>query len=152
MNKSVSPIRISSIFANHKLIQNCRQKSKKIEPIQEFIFSFLDPDIAQEFVVASSDKDHIVLLVNSPAWATKIRYLTPLMLDNFAQHSQLNWIKKIDIKVAKQNQSKVQGPVIKSVRPSEQVCRHLDTVAESLTDRDLAAALKRIADKNRKGA
>ena len=155
MSKSLSPKRIGSIFADHALILSLRQKSEKIKPIQEFIDSFLDSDIAEQFIVANSGNDHIVLMMNSPAWATKIRYLVPVMLDNFARHEQLQWIKKIDVTLSKQNFRDDSRPLPKSTPPGQRARQHIQEFAQSLDDEELAGALKRLAsakadrDKNR---
>ena len=149
MSKSVSPKRISSIFAANELIQSLRQKSKKTEPIQEFIDSFLDPDMAKRFIVASSEGDHIVLLADSSAWAAKIRYLIPSMLDNFARHEQLKWIKKIQVKILKHDQQHNEYRISKAAVPSESSRSHIREFADLVDDEELAAALKRLADTKR---
>ena len=145
MSKSLSPQRIGSIFADHALIVSLRQKSEKIKPIQEFIDSFLDSDIARQFIVANSGRDHIVLMANSPAWATKIRYLVPLMLDNFARHEQLHWIKTIEIKLAKQTGTVASKSIPKSSPPSKRARQHIKEFAKSMDDESLASALERLA-------
>ena len=149
MSKSVSPKRIGSIFAANELIQSLRQKSKKIEPIQEFIDSFLDPDMAKRFIVASGEEDHIVLLADSSAWAAKIRYLIPSMLDNFARHEQLKWIKKIQVKILKHDQQKSEYRISKAAVPSERSRNQIREFADLIDDEELAAALKRLADTKR---
>ena len=146
MSKSLSPKRIGSIFADHALVLSLRQKSEKIKPIQEFINSFLDPDIASRFVVASADKDYIVLVADSSAWAAKIRYLIPLMLDNFARYEQLKWVKQIQVKIPKHDQYSNEQQHPKAMAPSQRSRRHINAFADSVDDEELAAALRRLAE------
>ena len=146
MSKSVSPKRVGAIFANHELIQSLRQNAKKIKPIQEFINSFLDPEIASRFVVASADEDYIVLVADSSAWAAKIRYLIPLMLDNFARHEQLKWVKQIQVKILKHDQYSNEQQHPKAMAPSQRSRHHINAFADSVADEELAAALRRLAE------
>ena len=145
MSKSVSPKRIDSIFASSELIQELRQKSKNIESIQEFINIFLDPELSREITVASRGKDHIVVLASSPAWAAKIRYLIPLLIDNFNRDDNFAWIRNVQIKVNKYDQQSVRVPARKHSPPSSKAIAHLRHFASSIDDEALSSVLLRMA-------
>ena len=145
MSKSVSPKSIHSVFENSELIKRLRQQTKKSEGVQQFIHSFMDPELAAKIIVAKWEHDELVLLAESPAWAAKIRYLVPLMLDNFARNNTFNSIKSIRIRNVTYDRLEVDSHILPKHPPSSQALETINNFAESIEDEALSNALKRLA-------
>ena len=145
MSKSVSPKSIHSVIESSALIKKLRLQTKKTERVQQFIQSFLDPEVATKIIVAKWEDSELVVLAESPAWAAKIRYLIPLMLDNFARHDAFSAIKTISIRNVVQNRLEVDSHVLPKHPPSAQALETINDFAESMEDEALANALKRLA-------
>ena len=144
MSKSVSPKSINSIFANSELMKRLRQQTKKTEQVQQFIHTFLDPELAAKIIVSKRGDNDLVLLAESPAWAAKIRYLVPLMLDNFARNDDFKSIKSIRIRNIKQDHLETESHTLPKHPPSAQALETINNFADSIEDEALSSALRRL--------
>ncbi len=96
-NKSLP---ISSLLNDeHCSFSALYKKANSIQETDRNLKKLLDPSLTDNFELANINADTAILLVSSSAWATRLRYNIPAILD--ALNNQLNFttIKTVRIKV-----------------------------------------------------
>ena len=85
---------------NSPIADICK-KAHSIQEIDHKLKNLLDPSLKDHFELANIKTDIVILLVSSPAWATRLRYNIPAILN--ALNNQLNFtsVRTIRIKVRK---------------------------------------------------
>lgn len=61
------------------------QKAKKILSIERFLNQILPPEIAPHYRIMNLSQETLILQLENAAWATRVRYLVPYLLEQFAQ-------------------------------------------------------------------
>jgi len=144
-NKTLS---ISSLLNNdHCSFSALFKKASTIQEIDRKLKLLLDPFLKDKFELANINPDNAVLLVRSSAWATRLRYNIPAILD--ALNYQLNFasIKTVRIKI---NKSIPDKPVLikKPIYLSNNSAQFLNDVANNFNDPELRKCILNIS-KNR---
>ena len=124
------------------------KKANSIQEIDHRVKELLDPSLKNNFELANINTDTAIILVSSSAWATRLRYNIPAILDIL--HNQLNYgsVKTVRIKIKK--------PILeKSVLTNNPVTLSNDTaqflhdVADNFTDPELRQCILKLS-KNRR--
>lgn len=120
------------------------KKAKSIQIINQKLKKCLDPSLHDHFELANIKTDVATLLVSSSAWATRLRYNIPAILN--ALNNQLNFtsVKTIRIKVktaSPDNNVLNKKPILLS-KNSAQV---LVDVANNFSDPALRACILKIS-------
>lgn len=118
--------------------------SRRIVHIEYLIHRQLEPDLAHHCRVANLRRGVLVIQVDSPAWATRLRYRLPALQAVLAALPELQPLETIRLKVAPQ------GVPAAPVRPTPAVLPDaaavaLGQTAAGIDDPDLKAALLRLA-------
>jgi hypothetical protein len=93
---------ISSFLNNdHCSFAALYKKANSIQEIDRNLKKLLDPSLKDKFELANINVDAAVLLVSSSAWATRLRYNIPAILDAFNNQLNLTSVKTIRIRVKK---------------------------------------------------
>jgi hypothetical protein len=100
----------------------------------------LDPVISAHCNVVRCEGDHVVIMVDSSVWATRIRYLLPQLAALFTRGH--NKAPRMSVKVAPLKQSREANP---RQALSEESKSTLTRTAEHIGDERLRAVLLRIA-------
>lgn len=125
-------------------IQNLVKKAQIIQQLGQKLESCLDPDIRSHFVLANITADVVVLQARSSAWATRLRYYIPQILDVLNNRLGLNNIKTVRIKLAPPTVEKPAKPKRKQ-HISDKTASLLMQTADGISDDELRDALIRIA-------
>lgn len=102
----------------------------------------LPPNLGEHLRSAQLHRQKLVLHVDSPAWASRLRYLTPALLKSLA--SQLPGIDGVQVRIQPEQGRRRDKPA-QHVRLSRHAARHLNETAAALQDPALSAALQRLA-------
>ena len=144
MKKRVSPKSIAEVVSSSPVIQKLRQEAKKLERLQGFIDSFLEPEVAKRLHVGSQGSDFIVLIAESSAWAAKIRYLVPVILQNLATQPEYATINTVRIRTEKNDRPAPYTPEIRRLALGKKAASALEESSELIEDPEIAAALRRL--------
>lgn len=77
------------------------KKASSIRDIDRNLKNILEPSLKDKFELANINADVAVLLVSSSAWATRLRYNIPAILDAFNNKLNFTSIKTVRIKIKK---------------------------------------------------
>jgi len=93
---------ISNILNNdHCSFSALYKKANSIQEIDRNLKKLLDPSLKDKFELANINAEIAILLVSSSAWATRLRYNIPAILDAFNNQLNLTSVKTIRIRVKK---------------------------------------------------
>lgn len=120
------------------------QHAAFLADIEKKLLAFLDPSLGSHCKVANYTNDTIILYSDSPAWATRLRYNTPAILDHLRTSCHLDSLKTVRIKVNPPDNSK-HLPATKQLFLSVASAEFISQVANSMTDNDLRQSLLKIA-------
>lgn len=98
-NKTLS---ISSLLQEKQSpLTELYKKSRAIHKIDQELKKILDPSLQEHFELANINADIAVLLAGSSAWATRLRYNIPAILNALNNQLNLTAVKTIRIKIKK---------------------------------------------------
>jgi hypothetical protein len=143
-NKHQGTVAIQNLLTdNRSTFAALYHRSNELQVFQENLKAKLPPPLRDHFILANINKTTLTIHTDSPAWAAKLRFLTPDIL-NYAQNlCSPNTPKTIRIKVVPPAiQPKKRKRVINLSSENAQLI--LDT-ANSITDPGLREALLRLS-------
>ncbi|RRQ22517.1 DUF721 domain-containing protein [Thiohalobacter thiocyanaticus] len=87
----------------------------------------------------------LILIVDSAAWATRLRFLTPQLIKQFAGDDSVT-VDKLEVRIRPQNQPAAPPPAARSpARLSPENAALITSLARSIGDKKLSQALQRLA-------
>ena len=105
----------------------------------------LDPSLREHFEVANINSDHALLLVNSSAWATRLRYNIPTILTVLNNiYDSKTIIKSIRIKI-KQPVLTRHTKKNKQLTLSNKSAKFLSDISGSINDPELSECFRKIS-------
>jgi hypothetical protein len=133
-------------------LQKFVAKVEHLEKINQIIASKLDPNLAENCQVANLRDGILILSTTSPAWNHKLRFSTLDLLSALRSDPRLSGLKGIEIKVDYLPQTENTRAPNSKARPaiSATSAKYIHQAAENISNERLAAALRKLADKNRK--
>ena len=141
-NKSLP---ISAILKNQETsISKLYKQGLAIRELDQKLKTYLDSSLRQHFELANINNDIAVLLVNSSAWATRLRYNIPAILSAFNSHLDLNSIKTIRIKINKPVLNKPE-PKKNSNYLSDETAKFLNESAKNFNHPELRQCLEKLS-------
>lgn len=145
MKKRVSPKSIADIVSSSPIIKELRQEAKKLEHMQMFISSFVDAELMKKITIGAVGTDFIVLIADSPAWAAKIRYIVPQILENLNARAEYAAVNTIRIRTQKHDRPPPILPTPHRLTLGSEAASALKETANSIEDDEIAKALKRLS-------
>ncbi len=131
--------------ASPPALSRLMQRARQLHNIALTIKEFLPKSLAEHCQPGNIDNDTLFVHVNSPAWATKLRYFTPELIKYLQNHPQTKGIRHICITV----RPAISKPAAVDIKPKRllsqenaALLRHAATTADSPR---LSAALRRLA-------
>lgn len=119
--------------------------ARRIEALDRAVRELLDSELAAHCRVLNCYDDQLVIAADSPVWATRLRYHTAALPDALASVTGQRF-SRVVTRVSPPGVR--QTPVVPS-RPapgmSTSAARQLESVAATVMDPELAAALRRLA-------
>lgn len=129
----------------HQLLEHAHH----LQRLTTNINACLDPETASHTQVAAEHAQSLVLLADSAAWATRLRYQCPQLLRCLARYSHLKHLQRIEVKVAP-----ISTATTAPTQPAQALSRAsadlIEAHAESIQHHPLRAALMRLAQRGKK--
>ncbi len=136
---------LASILKSDKFdLKSLIKKAQTIHDIEQKLKNKLDNSFSDKFELANITEDVAVLLTTSSAWATRLRYHIPFILNTLNTELNLKRIKTVRIKIAK-TEPNTPATITKSNKLSNQSASVLSLAAESIQDEALKQSLLKIA-------
>ncbi len=122
-------------------------RTKELSYLTQILRQQLEPDLAVHCYIGKLDKDCLVILVDSAAWASKLRFHSQTLLPQLQMaHQSFAQLSLIRVKILSQSVS-IPEPEYQKPKMNKENAKGLNTLAESIDDADLQAALTRLAER-----
>ena len=93
----------------------------------------------------------LIIIVDSAAWATRLRFLTPQLVKQFSRDDSVT-VNKLEVRIQPQNEPVSNPPPGRSpARLSAENAALITSLARSVDDEKLSRALQRLAGRRREG-
>ncbi|MDH5256596.1 MAG: DUF721 domain-containing protein [Gammaproteobacteria bacterium] len=144
MKKQPTPI-AKFLSGRAKNIAPLIAEAKRLTQIKIILNQSLDHELTKHLQVSRLENNQLRLIVDSPAWATRLRYKQSEIINRFQNYAITKVIKSIHIKISPatvaNNKTKTKtNPISLSTKSAGQM---LDEI-EAITDSNLKEALIRI--------
>lgn len=133
----------SLLYKESGSLQRSLEHSRRLKQLDYGIRSLLPADLANHCQTANLRNNSVIMQADSTVWATRLRYQVPELLKQLRCHDALKGLKTIRVTVAPL--SGPQPPKRKPLAISNENGDVLRSAADSLSDPELAAALRRLA-------
>jgi hypothetical protein len=123
------------------------KRAQALQALDDRLGEYLTPLLKSHCTVAALRDDILVINAHSPAWATRLRYLAPSILEFLhGRGESLPSFRAIRIRVSLPEGILTAKPL---PRPqlSIQTARHLKHIAQSIPDPDLQSILVRLSNR-----
>lgn len=139
---------IKLLQKKHSSLADLYKKANSIQEIDHKLKKYLDPSLQDKFQLANIEPDVATLIVNSSAWATRLRYNIPTILNLLNNNLNFTAIKTVRIKIKKSILEIKSDSNNKPIHLSDNSAQFLNDVANSFSDPSLRACILKIS-KNR---
>jgi len=120
-------------------------RTRQLSQLTHILRTLLEPNLAPHCYIGNIEKDRLTLLVDSAAWASKLRFCAQTLLAQINDaHPGFSHIQRIRIKILNQPAKTVE-PEYQKPKMNKANAKGLTTLANSVDDPDLQAALARLA-------
>ncbi len=133
----------SILNAGSQNFAEIHQRIALLQAIQDKLQATLPPPLSDNFVIANISKDTIVLHTQSPAWASKLRFNTPLILECIKEFYDAAPPKSLRIKVVPGSPQPATPKRKLSI--SSKNAQLIKSTAESIKDSHLRESLLRLS-------
>jgi len=122
-------------------------RTKQLSHLTQVLRQQLEPDLATHCYIGNVDRDCLIILVDSAAWASKLRFYAQNLIPQLqAVHQNFSNIQQIRVKVLSQSVSAPE-PQYQKPKMNKENAKGLTTLSESVDDPNLQAALARLAQR-----
>ncbi len=120
-------------------------RTRQLSYLTQVLRQQLESDLAIHCYIGKVDKDALVILVDSAAWASKLRFYSQTLLPQLQMaHHSFASLQQIKIKILSQSVT-LPEPVYQRPTMNKENAKGLNTLADSIKDVELQAALVRLA-------
>lgn len=135
----------SLVSAEPSPLQNLVKKAQRIQQLGKILESHLDPSFQGKITLANINDGVATILVNSSAWATRLRYHIPDILDELTKQLGQGRVKTVRIKIAPTHQEKTRATGKKQNKLSREAASYLIRTADDFGDSPIRDTLLSIA-------
>jgi len=122
-------------------------RTKQLSYLTQILRQQLEPNLAAHCYIGKLEDECLVILVDSAAWASKLRFHSQSLLPQLqTAHQSFAQIQLIRVKILSQSVSTPE-PVYQKPKMNKENAKGLTTLAESIDDPNLQAALARLAER-----
>jgi len=130
-------------------VQQLFAQARHLKQLSADVCSCVEPDMVAHTTVAAEHDHSLVLLADSAAWATRLRYQTPQLLRCLTQFPHLKHLQRIEVKVAPIT-TPIAAPTQHGHPLSHASAELIEAHAESISYLPLRAALMQLARRGKK--
>ena len=135
---------LKKFFNSGKTLAWIKQNLTEQEAILNQLRPLLPPPMGEHCVRAIAKKGDLILLVDSPAWASRLRYLSQNLTQQLRQKGLA--VRRIQVKVTIASSRKLHREGMRRANPlSPSNAKLLSSVAECVGDDALRSALLRLS-------
>lgn len=135
---------LNKFLNSAKTLAGIKAQLAEQEAIIEQLQGILPPPMVEHCVRAIPKNGDLVLLVDSSAWASRLRYFSPQLNRQLQQNGLA--VRRIQVKVTLVNSRNAHRERMRRINPlSPSNAKLLKSVAESLDDNELRMALLRLS-------
>lgn len=144
MNK---PHHVSKIpFNKSPHYQSLVTRAKQLQQLTQILKGYIPSPINQHIAVANFTEHTLVVITDSPVWATKLRYLCSELTQRLNQHREFVSLTTFDIKIGIPADIRGHSDTNLRLTPLSPIAAsHIREAADSLRDPALKKALLRLA-------
>jgi hypothetical protein len=136
------------LSAQNASLQSLLERASAIDEINRSLLQFLPSPLNEHICLANIRDDTAVLLADSGAWLSRVRYLDPEILKFLKQKPGLARIKKLQFKIQPPSPLPENHPSRPSL--SESAAELLISTAKGIDDPKLKAALHNLSRRHQK--
>lgn len=118
--------------------------SRRLDTANEALDEILDEPLKGRISVARASGETVTLVAESPAWSSRVRYLTPQILDHLRTRLSNPRLGRVKI-VTRPTESPTPLPPRPAPRLSDRSAALIESVAHSSDNQALTASLLRLA-------
>ncbi len=145
------PIRISRIIHDTGALRRLLSQSRAVQDLDARLRGFLPMPLREHCSLAAIDQDNATLLASSPAWSSRLRYMTPAILEFLRGPCGQEQLRSLRIRIAIPGNKPVGGKLpAPGQRLSKQAAEHLRNAARHCSDAEVGRILLRIATHGQK--
>ena len=138
-----SPTRVARIFSTIGSLRQLTAQADRHQELECAIAARLSLELRPHLRFGAVRDGCLVLIADSPAWATRARYFTPELLANLPPEPEFGDVRSIRVRL-RRAAAAVENPSRRN-RLSERAGAAIESQAAATSDGRLAAALARIA-------
>jgi len=124
------------------------RRGRQLQRLAALVRDKLGPELAAHCQMSNLRGTTLILSVGSTAWASRLRYQVPQLLQRFRTDERLSVISEIEIRVSPAS-SPPAAPPPRRVSMSDDAALCVQRCAESVDDQRLKSALSRLATRNK---
>lgn len=143
--RSVSTL-ISSSGSN---LESLLERAQYLQNLTHILRENIDPVLSQHIALANLRVDTAIIVADSPAWLSKIRYLSPLILQILKQQHGLEHLINIEFKVQPPGEPIDVAQKARQINLSTSSTEALEGAADGISDPELADALRRLSQRGK---
>jgi len=120
-------------------------KAKQISQVNLIVNQLLDHQLSEHVYASSTNNNQLTLVVDSPVWATRLRYIQNEIINGLKKFTISKNINRIVIKVRPMEfRPKQNKPIKRQMTISASSASQMQEELESISDTSLKKSLKRI--------
>ncbi len=124
------------------------QRGQYLHRLDRLLGRLLDTETKLHCQVGNVRDGVLIIYIDSTAWATRLRYQTPALLQELQQRRGLEGLKQIELRVVPKQNKTLSA---QQAKLSHEASSCLTACAESVEDEGLSNALRRLAAHHPKG-
>lgn len=130
----------------NKSLQSLLAKVQRLKHYKSLLERYLDPSLAKHTEVVRFEQNCLIVMVDSPTWATPFRFQIPLLMKELKKHSEFLLLSGIICKTYPTvSESLNKNPKRPLPLLSTETAKNLMDIAKTLKDKRLQESLKKIA-------
>lgn len=144
-----NPATFTSLLEDkHSVLGKLCQHAEYLSHLEKKLCLFLDSPLSSHCSVANFINETLILHSDSAAWAAKLRYNVPVILNFMQNECNLNTLKTIRIKIKLPDSSTQPGPVRRKPAISSASALFINQAAATMLDDDLRLSLLKLVKNN----
>lgn len=125
------------------------RRGRQLQGLNTLISELLGSELAAHCQLANIRDKTLILTADSAAWATRVRYMAPQLLQKLRSDERLNGIDSVHVKITPPVSPADTSHSIRRASISASASECLSQCAEGIEDPQLSAALRHLAKRKR---
>jgi hypothetical protein len=143
-----APTQVGRIVSAFGHLKQLTARAARVVELETALRARLPPTLAAHVSLGAVENGSLVLFADSPAWASKLRIITPQLLADLPTEPDFSGVRSIRVRVRAREE---QRPAVRPerLRMGPAAARDMRAQAEAIGDDGLREALRRLARRAR---